>query len=109
MKFGKGIEESSSPWMASAVIISKKSGEVWMCADYHELNKRTAKDGPCQMKFKIDCLDQPYFQNSTSIEEYPSILTTVRRLHFALVQEWDSTSFEECHLDSPVLQHPFKD
>ena len=38
------IEESSSPWMAPAVYVQKKSGELRMCVDYRELNKQTAKD-----------------------------------------------------------------
>ena len=38
------IEESSSPWMAPAVYVRKKSGELRMCVDYRELNKRTTKD-----------------------------------------------------------------
>ena len=38
------IEESSSPWMAPAVYVRKKSGELRMCVDYRELNKQTAKD-----------------------------------------------------------------
>ena len=38
------IEESSSLWMAPAVFVSKKSGEVRMCVDYREFNKRTAED-----------------------------------------------------------------
>ena len=38
------IEESSSPWMAPAVYIRKKSGELRMCVEYRELNKRTTKD-----------------------------------------------------------------
>ena len=38
------IEESSSPWMAPAVFVPKKSGEIRMCIDYRELNKRTKKD-----------------------------------------------------------------
>jgi hypothetical protein len=40
------IEESSSPWMAPAVFVPKKSGEIRMCIDYRELNKRTKKDLP---------------------------------------------------------------
>ena len=38
------IEESSSPWMAPAVFVKKKSGDIWICIDYRELNKRTVKD-----------------------------------------------------------------
>jgi len=38
------IEESSSPWMAPVVFVLKKSGDLRMCIDYRELNKRTTKD-----------------------------------------------------------------
>ena len=38
------IEESSSPWMAPAVYVRKKTGEIRLCVDYRELNKRTHKD-----------------------------------------------------------------
>ena len=38
------IEESSSPWMAPAVYVLKKSGDLRLCIDYRELNKRTKKD-----------------------------------------------------------------
>jgi hypothetical protein len=37
-------EESSSPWMAPAVFVKKKSGELRICVDYHELNKKITKD-----------------------------------------------------------------
>ena len=37
------IEESSSPWMAPAVYVSKKSWEIRICVDYRELNKKTIK------------------------------------------------------------------
>lgn len=38
------IERSSSPWMAPAVFVLKKSGELRLCVDYRELNKQTRKD-----------------------------------------------------------------
>ena len=38
------IEESSSPWMAPAVFVKKSSGEIRLCVDYRELNKKTVKD-----------------------------------------------------------------
>ena len=38
------IDVSSSPWMAPAVFVRKKNGEVRMCVDYRELNKKTVKD-----------------------------------------------------------------
>ena len=38
------IEESSSPWMAPTVFVRKKSGDLRLCVDYRELNKRTTKD-----------------------------------------------------------------
>ena len=38
------IEESSSPWMAPAVFVRKKTGELRLCVDYRELNKKTMKD-----------------------------------------------------------------
>ena len=38
------IEESSSPWLAPTVFVHKKNGEIRICIDYRELNKRTVKD-----------------------------------------------------------------
>ena len=38
------IRHSKSPWMAPAVFVPKKSGQLRICIDYRELNKRTTKD-----------------------------------------------------------------
>ena len=38
------IEESSSPWLAPTVFVRKKTGDIRICVDYRELNKRTVKD-----------------------------------------------------------------
>ena len=37
------IEESSSLWMAQAMFVKKSSGEIRLCVDYCELNKKTVK------------------------------------------------------------------
>ena len=38
------IIESSSAWMAPVVFVCKKTGEIRLCVNYRELNKRTVKD-----------------------------------------------------------------
>ena len=38
------ITESSSPWMAPAVFVPKKSGELRICIDYRQINKLTVQD-----------------------------------------------------------------
>ena len=38
------IVKSSSSWLAPAVYTRKKTGEIWLCVDYREVNKRTRKD-----------------------------------------------------------------
>ena len=37
------IVRSKSPWMASAVFVPKNSGQLRICVDYREMNKRTTK------------------------------------------------------------------
>ena len=38
------IEQSSIPWMSSAVFVKEKTGEIYLCVDYRELNKKTTRD-----------------------------------------------------------------
>ena len=38
------ISKSSNPWMAPAVFVPKKSGELHICIDYRQLNKQTVRD-----------------------------------------------------------------
>ena len=34
------IEESTSSWVAATVFVKKKTGEIRVCVDYSELNKK---------------------------------------------------------------------
>jgi len=38
------IEEGCNPWLAPTVFVRKKSGDIRLCVDYRELNKKTQKD-----------------------------------------------------------------
>ena len=54
------IQESSSPLMAPAVFVPKKSGEIRICIDYRELNKKTTKDAyplplPDEVQDRLAC------------------------------------------------------
>ena len=83
------ITHSKSPWMAPTVFVPKKSGEVRICIDYCELNKRTSKDCRFLTRYKISWLDPLYFQHlifTVDIGNCRSVLTIERRQPSALVQ-----------------------
>ena len=56
------IEEFSSPWMAPAVFVQKKTGDIRICVDYQELNKKTVKD-----VYPLPCSDEVQDRLSGSV------------------------------------------
>ena len=52
------VEESTTSWMAPAVFVKMKSGELRLCVDYRVLSKRTSKDAyPLPLVDEVqDCL-----------------------------------------------------
>ena len=47
------IEECYSPWLAPAVFVQKKTGDIRIYIDYRELNKITVKDA-----YPLPCSDE---------------------------------------------------
>ena len=47
------IKESSSPWMAPAVFVKNKSGEIQICVDYREMNKTEKNAYPLSLPDEV--------------------------------------------------------
>uniref|UniRef100_A0A5S6QP72 RNA-directed DNA polymerase n=1 Tax=Trichuris muris TaxID=70415 RepID=A0A5S6QP72_TRIMR len=78
------IRPSSSPWLAPTVFTRKKSGELRICIDYRELNKRTIKDA-----YPLPLPDE-------ASGNCPFIQTINIKLLFALDQGWDCSNSAGC-------------
>ena len=83
------IKVSSSPWMAPAVFVRKKSGEIRLCIDYRRLKMHIPCH--CQMRYRINflpplCSPRSIFKVDT--DKFQLTQPTWRRQLFALVQEW---------------------
>ena len=93
------IENSCSPWMAPAVYVEKKSGDIRLCVDYRELNKRTKKDAyPLPLPDEV----QGYMAGATVFSTldlqsgyWQLICKRQKRQHFVQDLEWDCTSLHE--------------
>ena len=108
------IEPNSSPWMAPAVFVRKKNGEVRLCVDYRELNKRTVKDAyPLPRPDEVqDCLmgstvfstldlKSGYWQLPVHVDDQPkTAFCPGPKCYF---------SFVECPSDSQEPHHHFRD
>ena len=100
------IVESSSPWIAPAVFVPTKSGDLRLCVDYRELNKKTEKDAyPLPLPDEVqDQRCSPPSISRADTGSYQSAQLIRQRLHFAHGQVWGCMSSEECPLD--CLEHP---
>ena len=90
------IVESSSSWLAPAVYTRKKKGEIRLCMDYREANKRTRKD-----TYPLPLIDEVqdrlsgatiFRTSSVGTGKYQWTQRTKRRQHSHLVLEWDCSS-----------------
>ena len=99
-----GIEEICHPLMAPALFVHKKSGDIQLCIDYRELNKRTVKIAyllPCPDEVHDQIVGVLYFLHCTCRKagywQLPVIQHSRQRQH--------SHPFRPGNL--PVSQHAF--
>ena len=96
------IEESSSAWLAPAVFVKKKTGDIRLCVDYRELDKRTTKDAyPLPRPDEVqDQLAGSQVFSTLDLQcgncQYTQQTATTLPLAQDLV--WDFFSFAECLL-----------
>ena len=51
------ILPSVSPWGAPMLFVRKKNGTLWLCINYHQLNKMTIKN-----KYPLPCINDLFDQ-----------------------------------------------
>ena len=98
------IEESSNPWLAPVVIVSKKSDEIRLCVDYRQLNKQTSKDVyPLPLPDEVqDCLAGSAIFSTLDLQngywQMPVNEADIPKTAFCQAQVWVYFSLQECHL-----------
>ena len=93
------ITESSSPWMAPAVFVPKKSGDIRLCIDYRELNKKTTKDAyPLPLPDEVqDRLSGSKIFSTLDLQSgYWQLPVNPERLLSALAPEWVCFRIDRC-------------
>ena len=82
------------------MFVPKKSGELRLCVEYQELNKKTSKDAyPLPLLDEIVLLGlqlSPHYIYIAVTDSFQCFQKIVRRQHFLQGQEWDCSA--ECHL-----------
>jgi len=92
------IRHSKSPWMALAVFVPEKSGQLRICIDYRELNKSTTKDSyPLPLTDEVQ--DKQQFSPHLIFIVVPVNPTDQEKLCFVQALAWDYMNSAECPLD----------
>jgi len=107
------IEVSNSPWMAPTVFVRKKTGDLRLCVDYRELNKKTTYDAyplplPDEVQdrlansavFSTLDLQFGYWQLPVSVKDCKKTAFCPRPRDFISSVEW--------RLGWQVHRHPFR-
>ena len=98
------IEESSSPWMSPAVFVKKKTGDIRLCIDYRELNKKTTRDAyplPLPDKVQDHLAGSSVFSTlylQSGYWQLPVNPQDKEKTDFCLGLEWQSFNFVGCRL-----------
>ena len=98
--------------MAPVVVVPKKSGDVRLCIDYCELNKRTVKDAcplpmPDEVQDKLSSL--AIFSTLDLRSGYWQMPVSKDNIIKTAFLAWGCFNLNKCHLDLQVSLVPFKE
>ena len=91
------IRVSSSSWLAPAVYVLKKSGELRICIDYRKLNKRTMKDAyPLPLPDEVqDRLAGAFILTGSAIRLLAASSARRRSFGSYLLQRWYGSRYRQ--------------